>query len=187
MDERKLRDALKACLSEADFPPERQQAVLRAVRKDEKVVKRKMSVALVFAIVMALAIGGAAIAAGLGVFGQSVNDQQNEQSAVRLERLEDASVAVNDTQAVQAPSAPDAIAQPQTVRDTMLANLYERRFNLTLNQSYYDGHKLYYSRSSRHFHPRMRKTPWRNTRKIWSVGLTHTKRLDEQSMLIFLL
>ena len=145
MDERKLRDALKACLSESDFPPERQQAVLRAVRKDEKVVKRKMSVALVFAIVMVLAIGGAAIAAGLGVFGQSVNDQQNEQSAARLEKLEDASVTVNDTQAVQAPSAPDAIAQPQTVRDTMLANLYERRFNLTLNQSYYDGHKLYYS------------------------------------------
>lgn len=145
MDNRKLRDALKACLSEADFPPERQQAVLRAVRKDEKVVKRKMSVALVFAIVMVLAIGGVAIAAGLGVFGQSVNDQQNEQSATRLEKLEDASVTVNDTQAAQAPSAPKALAQPQTVRDSMLANLYERRFNLTLNQSYYEGHKLYYS------------------------------------------
>lgn len=136
MDNRKLRDALKACLSESDFPPERQQAVLRAVRKDEKVVKRKMSVALVFAIVMVLAIGGVAIAAGLGVFGQSVNDQQNEQSATRLEKLEDASVTVNDTQAAQAPSAPKALAQPQTVRDSMLANLYERRFNLTLNQSY---------------------------------------------------
>lgn len=145
MDERKLRDALKSCLSEADFPPERQQAVLWAIRKDERVVKRKMSVALVFAIVMVLAIGGAAIATGLGVFGQSVNDQQNEQSAVRLERLEDASVAVNDAPAVQAPSAPDTSAQTQTVRDAMLENLYGRRFNLTLNQTYFDGNKLYYT------------------------------------------
>ena len=145
MDERKLKDALKACLSKADFPPERQQAVLRAFRKDEKVVKRKISVAMVFVIVMMLIVGGAAIAAGLGVFGQSVNDQQNEQSAVRLEKLEDVSVDVDNTQTVQAPSAPDAAAQPQTVRDTMLKNLYGRSFHLTLNQSHYDGRKLYYS------------------------------------------
>ena len=145
MDERKLGDALKACLSEADFPPERRQAVLRAIRKDENAVKRRISVALVAAIVMLLALGGAAIAAGLGVFGQAVNDQQNEQSAVRLEKLEDASVTGNDTQSAQAPSAPDISAQPQTVRDAMLANLYGRRFSLTLNQSYFDGNKLYYA------------------------------------------
>lgn len=145
MDESKLRDSLKACLSECDFPAERRQAVLRAIRKDEKAVKRKISAALVFAIVMMLAVGGAAIAAGLGVFGQAGNDAINEQSAARLEKLEDVSAAVSDTQTAQAPSAPDASAQPQTLRDTMLANLYERRFNLTLNQSYYDGRKLYYS------------------------------------------
>ena len=143
MDERKLRDALKACLSGADFPPERQQAVLRAIRKDETIVKRKLSVALVCAIVMMLALCGAAIAAGLGVFGQSASDAQNAQSAARLERLEDVAADVRDTQAAQGPS--DASAQPQTVRDAMLASLCGRRFNLTLNQSYFDGRKLYYT------------------------------------------
>lgn len=134
---------MRACLSGADFPPERQQAVLRAIRKDEKVVKRKLSVALVCAIVMMLALCGAAIAAGLGVFGQSASDAQNAQSAARLERLEDVADDVRDTQAAQGPS--DASAQPQTVRDAMLASLYGRRFNLTLNQSYFDGRKLYYT------------------------------------------
>ena len=143
MDERKLKDALRACLTGADFPPERRQAVLRAVRGRNEVVKRKLSVAMAFAIVMMLVLCGAAIAAGLGVFGQAANDAGNRQSAARLDRLEDAAAAVNDTQAAQAPSA--APAQPRTVRDTMLTSLYGRRFSLTLNQSYCDGRKLYYA------------------------------------------
>ena len=51
MDEHRLRDALEACLSEADFPPERQQAVFNAVRKDENRVKRKISAALVLSLI----------------------------------------------------------------------------------------------------------------------------------------
>ena len=81
VDEKKLGNALKACLSDSEFPLERRQAVLRAIRKEEKVVKKKISAALVFAIVLTLVVGGAALAANLGVFGQSVNDQQNEQSS----------------------------------------------------------------------------------------------------------
>ena len=84
MDERRLRDALKTCLREADFPPERRQAVLRAIRKDETIMKRKLSLALVCAIMLMLALCGAAIAAGLGVFGRSAGVAQNEQSSVRL-------------------------------------------------------------------------------------------------------
>ena len=60
VDEKKLGNALKACLSDSEFPLERRQAVLRAVRKEEKVVKKKISAALVFAIVLMLAVGGAA-------------------------------------------------------------------------------------------------------------------------------
>lgn len=145
MDERRLRDALKSCLCEADFPPERRQAVLRAIRKDETIMKRKLSLALVCTLALMLALCGAAIAAGLGVFGQAAGDAQNEQSAVRLERLEDIAATVNDTRAAQAPSAPEAPAQAQTVREAVLAGLYGRRFNLTLNQSYFDGNKLYYA------------------------------------------
>ena len=55
VDEQKLRNALKACLPpEQKFPPERRQAVLRAIRKEEPMWKKKISTALVFAIVMTL-------------------------------------------------------------------------------------------------------------------------------------
>ena len=47
VDEQKLRNALKACLPQSEFPPERRQAVLRAIRKEEPIVKRKISTALV--------------------------------------------------------------------------------------------------------------------------------------------
>ena len=60
------------------------------------------------------------------------------------EIAKDVSAAVSDTQAAQAPSAPDA-APMRTVRNTILENLYARRFNLTLNQTYFDGNKLYYT------------------------------------------
>ena len=144
VDEQKLRNALKACLPQSEFPPERRQAVLRAIRKEEPIVKRKISTALVFAIVMTLIVGGAALAANLGVFGQSVNNDDNEQSVGRLEKLEDVSATYNDTQAVTAPSQ-SATEAPKTTRDELMASLYNRRFNLTLNQAYYDGYKLYYS------------------------------------------
>ena len=141
VDEKKLGNALKACLSDSEFPLERRQAVLRAIRKEEKVVKKKISAALVFAIVLTLVVGGAALAANLGVFGQSVNDQQNEQS---VGRLENASATYNDTQAAQAPEQ-TATEAPKTVYDELMVSLYNRRFNLTLNQAYFDGYKLYYS------------------------------------------
>ena len=107
-------------------------------------MKKKISAALVFAIVLTLVVGGAALAANLGVFGQSVNDQQNEQSVGRLEKLENASATYNDTQAAQAPEQ-TATEAPKTVYDELMASLYNRRFNLTLNQAYFDGYKLYYS------------------------------------------
>ncbi|MFR8176600.1 MAG: hypothetical protein ACLVB5_05800 [Christensenellales bacterium] len=93
---------------------------------------------------MTLIVGGAALAANLGVFGQSVNNDDNEQSVGRLEKLEDVSATYNDTQAVTAPSQ-SATEAPKTTRDELMASLYNRRFNLTLNQAYFDGYKLYYS------------------------------------------
>ena len=144
VDENKLGNALKACLSDSEFPPECRQVVLRAVRKEEKVVKRKFSAVPVFVLVLTLIVGGAALAANLGVFGRSVNNEENEQSVGRLEKLEDASQIYNDTQAVQAPESA-ATEPPQTVYDELMAGLYSRRFNLTLNQAYFDGYKLYYS------------------------------------------
>lgn len=143
MDEQTLRNTLKVCLSQADFPIERQRAVLCAIRKDESMVKRKISVALVCALVLLLAVGGVAFAAGLGIFGQSA--ATNAQSANRLMQLDAAAVPLDATQTVSAPDAPVSSPAAQTVRDTILSNLYARQFQLTLNQTYTDGRKLYYA------------------------------------------
>lgn len=143
MDEQILRDTLKACLSQADFPIERQRAVLHAVRKDESRMKRTLPAALVCALVLLLALGGAALAAGLGVFGQSA--ETNQESANRLMQLDTAASALDTTQTASAPDAPASSPAAQTVHDTMLSNLYARRFQLTLNQAYTDGRKLYYA------------------------------------------
>lgn len=143
MNEHTLRNALKACLSEADFSTERQQEVLRAVRNNSPEIKRKRPAALVFAIIMLIVVGGAALAAGLGAFSRF--SDTNTQSAQRLALLDEASVSLDETQSVQAPSAPEDAAPAQTMRDTICSNLYDRCFTLTLNQSYTDGHKLYYA------------------------------------------
>lgn len=143
MNEQKLRDALKACLSEADFPQERQLAVLRAIRKDEQPVKKKLSVAVICVIVLMLALGGMALAASLGVFGMA--GRINEQSAQRLALLEEQADTLNETQSLQAPSAPEDSHPPQTLQEQLLSRLYARQFELTVNQSYSDGHKLYYA------------------------------------------
>ena len=65
----------------------------------------------------------------VSVFGQSVNDQQNEQSVGRLEKLENASATYNDTQAAQAPEQ-TATEAPKTVYDELMASLYNRRIQL---------------------------------------------------------
>lgn len=143
MNEQKLREALKACLSETDFPQERQWAVLRAIRKDEQAVKKKLSVAVICAIVVMLALGGMALAASLGVFGMA--GQTGRQSAHRLALLEEQADTLNETQTLQAPSAPVENHPPQTLQEQLLSRLYARQFELTVNQYYSDGHKLYYA------------------------------------------
>lgn len=143
MNEQKLRDALKACLSEADFPQESQQSVLRAIRKDGQTVKKKLSVALICAIVLMLALGGMALAASLGVFGMA--GKTNPQSANRLALLDEEADTLNTAQNAQAPSAPEETHQPQNLYEELLSKLYARQFELTVNQSYSDGRKLYYA------------------------------------------
>ncbi len=152
MRENELRSALKECLADSRFPEERQQAVLRAIREGEKqTVKRKFTAALVFAVVLILAVGGVAIAAGMGVFGQQSANEMNEQSRERLLRLDDVAEVYDQTEAVEvsaAPASPEPAGGAQaekTLYDTLMESQQSRRFNLTLNQAYYDGYKLYYS------------------------------------------
>lgn len=145
MDDREIQEALKACLAECAFPEERQRAVIHQIREENTIMRKKLSVTVVFALGLMLALAGAAIAAGLGVFGQSAGDSANEQSAARLEKLEEAASVYDETVAMAAPEAAEPMAAPATDYEEMAARLYSRRFNLTLNQAYFDGCKLYYA------------------------------------------
>ncbi|MEE0158807.1 MAG: hypothetical protein U0H96_04090 [Christensenellales bacterium] len=86
MDEKELEHMLEKGLSDFDFSLERRQAVLQTIRKKENpVVKRKASAVLVLAVVLSLLIGGAALAATLGIFGHAAESGKNEQSVNRLQ------------------------------------------------------------------------------------------------------
>ncbi len=128
---------------ERQFPPERRQAVLRAIRKEEPIVKKDFDRA--------------------GLRHRDDVDRRRragreprrfrpirEQRRQRAERRT-AGKAGGRIRHLQRHAGRDrapsqsATEAPKTTRDELMASLYNRRFNLTLNQAYYDGYKLYYS------------------------------------------
>lgn len=114
-------------------------------------MKKKVSLALVCAVILSLALAGAAIAAALGVFGQfGTNDKQRSE---RLQNLDAAADNVGVTVSVSSPEAQERPAETQTDYDRLLARQYERSFELTLEQTYCDGNKLYYSYTLKHSVP----------------------------------
>ena len=62
----------------------------------EKSARRHVSATLVFAVMMVLALGSMAVAAGLGLFGQLRTGREDETSYARLERLENDAVKVGE-------------------------------------------------------------------------------------------
>ena len=83
-----IKNSLDAHLSGLHVS-ERQQAQMfnRIVQGEKPIMKRKISAALVFAIVLVLAMGTVALAAGLGLFGHFSNPEEGN-NAPRLEKLE---------------------------------------------------------------------------------------------------
>ncbi len=152
MNEERLRSALKACLSNASFPDERQREVLSQMG-GERVLKRKVSLALVCAVILSLALAGVAIAAALGVFGQF--GTTDEQRSERLQRLDTAAETIGAAVSVSAPEAREQPAEAQTDYDRLLARQYGRSFELTLEQAYCDGSKLYFSYTLQYSAPEM--------------------------------
>ena len=123
---------------------ERQQAQMfnRIVRGEQPIMKKKISAALVFAIVM-IAMGSMALAAGLGLFGHFRQTQENNNGA-RLEKLETLADTYETTKAAAMPT-PAVPVTGDTMYDKLLSEQYSHTFELTLDQAYCDGHKLYYS------------------------------------------
>lgn len=141
MDENRMRNMIAQSLSHADFPDARKQQVFKVIR-GEKPMKKKISLSLVCAIVLTMLFAGAALAAVLGVFGQL---SYGAYDARRLEKLEESADIVNISTAVTAPEAAQPHQTSQTIYDEIKARQRERRFELTLSQTYFDGNKLYYS------------------------------------------
>ena len=143
MSDDRIRESLKACLSDSRFPVEKQWEVLERIQGEKPLMKRKIPYVVVLAAVLVLAMSALAVAAGLGVFGSLKDNLNSEINGARLERLDEAADPVGAGAAISvyvAGPQPDA-----TDYDRILAAQGKRTFGLTIHQAYCDGHKLYYS------------------------------------------
>ena len=138
-----IRREFDEAFSDLNDKPSLHNEIMKKI-EGERVVKRKISMTLIFAIVMMLALGGMAVAAGLGLFGQLRVQKVDEMSYERLGLLEDAAVVMGETRSVVVPTRNEA-AKPETVHDQVLLSQQGREYELTVNQVYCDGRKLYYS------------------------------------------
>ncbi len=116
IDPRAVRSALDDCLSGLENVPSRRTDILMHARGDMK-VKKKLSVGFVLAIVLTVLMAGAAVAAGLGLFGELTAQDED----ARLGDLDAASTKVDVT-----------ITTPEGQI-------------LTIDQAYYDGTRVFLS------------------------------------------
>jgi len=140
MDEARLRSIISESLLGADFPDARKQQVFETIRGG-KPMKKKLSLALVCAVILTMLMAGAALAAALGVFGRM---NASPYDAQKLAQLDKTAAVMDVTVPLEAPPAQTG-ESAQTTYETILIRQQERTFELTLNQTYYDGQKLYCS------------------------------------------
>ena len=98
----------------------------------------------VMAAMLVLLLGSMAVAAGFGLFGQLRAQKVDEMSYERLGLLEDAAVVMGETRRIVVPTRNET-EKPETVYDQVLLSQQGREYELTLDQVYCDGRKLYYS------------------------------------------
>lgn len=118
----RIHMAADDCFSGVAVTPSQQRAVFERIEEmPRSSVSRKPSYALAFALLLMLALAGAAVAAGLGLFGSLREGLEDEMSYNRLGLLEEAAVTIGQT--------------------TAIGDYGE----LTIDQAYCDGRRLYYS------------------------------------------
>ena len=114
-------------------------------RKDQQHRRRYSTRTLLIALMITLLLAGVAIAATLGLFGYFTNDPMIEMSHQRLEYLDEVAVNVGQTQQVIAPAFDLSQIDLTTDYGKILSQQFARSFELTVDQVYCDGNKLYYS------------------------------------------
>lgn len=117
IDHQAVRTAIDDCLSGADALPSVRADVLNQLRGEVK-VKKKLSMGLIFALLLTLLMTGAAVAASLGLFGQI---GERSSSDARLPGLE----AVSET--------------------VGLSIQTEEGVTIAIDQAYYDGSRVFIS------------------------------------------
>ena len=143
MNDEKIRESLRACLSDSRFPAQCQREVLERIHGEQPLMKRKIPYAVVLAAALLLAMSALAVAAGLGVFGSLKDNLNGEINGARLERLDQAADSVGAGASISVYAA--APAPNATDYDRILAAQGKRTFGLTIHHAYCDGRKLYYS------------------------------------------
>ena len=98
-----IRREFDEAFSDLNDKPSLHNEIMKKI-EGERVVKRKISMTLVFAIVMMLALGGMAVAAGLGLFEHfsEVKSDQPEY-AERLMYMNELAVTIGETIEVVTP------------------------------------------------------------------------------------
>ena len=137
-----IRNAIDEELSFLDERPSLHNAIMSKI-EGEKKVKRRTSMTFVMAAMLVL-LGSMAVAAGFGLFGQLRAQKVDEMSYERLGLLEDAAVVMGETRRIVVPVR-DKAAKPETVHDQVLLSQQGREYELTIDQVYCDGRKLYYA------------------------------------------
>lgn len=117
LSDQAVRAAIDDCLSGVEALPSVRADVLNQVRGEIK-VKKKLSAGVIFALLLALLMAGAAVAAGLGLFGQL---GEREDADSRLPGLE-------------------SVSEKMHVTFTT-----EEGVTVTIDQAYYDGTRVFIS------------------------------------------
>ncbi len=127
MNEQEFKMRMKAQRPELPqgFEARQEAVLLRAMAAPPRRMPVRRGAALLLAAVMLLAVCGAA-AVGLGLFGQIRGSKVDEGSYTRLGLLEDAAQSIGKTQRLTIPGTDYGV-------------------ELTIDQAYCDGRKLYYS------------------------------------------
>lgn len=145
--ERIIRKEIDDEFSYLDSNPSLHNVIMSKI-EGERIVKRKVSMTLVFAIVMTIVIGSMAFAAGLGLFEHfSVIKSDQPAYSERLERLDQLAVTVGETIEIV---TPEWTGETDTDYGKIAASQAGRKFTLTIDEAYCDGNKLFYTYTFSH-------------------------------------
>ena len=140
-----IRREMDTAFAGLDERPSRHDAIMRCIKGEKKVVRKKTSFALACAIVLTLALGGMAVAAGLVRMSHFSDVLKEDQpwDAERLSRVDQLTVDLGQIIHLTTPE----VEGDDTVRGRMLAAMGGRAFDLTIDEVYCNGNKLYYTYS----------------------------------------